>query len=156
MSGGTEKGESAFRYLLPNAVIPLAVGLLLYVLFCPETYVTRFVSRFLPGVNAGNAVVPLPESAAFTALRNYGFDFLWAYALVSALCLITGTEKRQIALAAAVTALFGICSEAAQFFGWVPGTGDAADAIIEISAALIGAFTIYFFSRRKEKDNEKQ
>lgn len=156
MSGGKKAGTGKARFLLLNAGIPLAVGLIFYVLFCPETCVTRFVSRLLPGMIPGNAVIPLPEGAVFTVLRNYGFDFLWAYALVSALCLIAGTEGGQIAFAAAVAALFGTGTEAAQYFGIMPGTADGWDVLTEISAALIGAFTIYFFICRKEKNNEKQ
>ncbi|MCQ2425805.1 MAG: hypothetical protein MJ070_06635 [Lachnospiraceae bacterium] len=154
MSGGAKAGKGKARFLLPNAVIPLAVGLLLYVLFCPETYVTRFVSRVFPAFTAGTAVVPLPETPVFSAIRCWGFDFLWAYALVFALGLITGTGKGQLGLAVTVAAGFEVLSELLQRFGAIPGTPDVLDVLTEISATLIGALIIDIHTR-KERKNEK-
>ena len=77
------------------------------------------------------------------ALRNFGSDILWAYALTAALAFILGTRRRSVILSATIAAALGALLEAAQLTGLINGTFDPLDILFETAAALAAASIIH-------------
>ena len=123
--------------------IPLALGAALYVLLCPEAFVSR-------GFYALTGLRP-PEiacgGAALRLVRNHLADMLWAWALTCCASLALGPGKG--VHAAAIAAVTGLLVELVQQRLGV-GTFDWLDAALELAAAAAaGAYIIY--SERRER-----
>ena len=122
--------------------IPLALGAALYVLLCPEAFLSRgfyALTGLRPPAIGGGAVLRL--------VRNHLADMLWAWALTCCVSAVLGRGKGYAA--AAVAAGTGIFVELAQQALGV-GTLDWLDAALELAAAAAaGAYIVY--SERRER-----
>lgn len=123
--------------------IPLCIGGALYLLLCPEAFVSRLVWGLLgaapPEIACGGAALRL--------VRNHLADMLWAWALTCCASLALGPGKG--VHAAAIAAVTGLLVELVQQRLGV-GTFDWLDAALELAAAAAaGAYIIY--SERRER-----
>ena len=82
--------------------------------------------------------IPDFRFALWKPIRNYMFDFIWAYSFTSALLLLLAhglntKQKRQLLYVAFV---FEIVIETMQLIPKIPGTFDLLDIVIEIIASI--------------------
>ena len=121
----------------------LLLGLLIY-LFCGRNIrILRLAGQWLP-------LDRLPEAGPGMVsrfARNYLCDMAWAYALVFAVYLFTGEEGNLGKLSAGCM-IFAVITEWMQLAGFLSGTFDIWDIVLEGLAVLMAAFLI---KRHKEK-----
>lgn len=110
-------------------MVTLFLGLLLYLLLRPNTYISRFALRFLP--------FDLP--VLFSMIQNpilkfYLADYLWAFSLSCWLrCIFINEQKKVFSIT--IVTVTGTLYELAQCSGIVSGTGDVIDCLLYLLAA---------------------
>ncbi len=124
--------KNSIKYCILGGISLLA-GLFTYLLFRPNTYVTRFIIDLFPewysfdkswGLNSG-------------FIKFYFADFLWAFSFACFLHAIFVPLLKGSLLCALLTSVFGMVYEGLQFFGFVGGTGDVIDCLFYIIAGII-------------------
>ncbi len=128
-------------------VLPLAVGGLLYYLFCPDVI---FVKK-IDSVTNINMHVKVSGALAkpLQIFRNYFFDLLWAYALASMIYLFIENNAHAGIWSICGATLLGALLEVLQLLGVSMGTFDFLDIIIECGGAVAGVIIIKNY---KEED----
>ena len=131
------------EFILLNVIAPVLIGAILYYLFFPEAVFVRLIDNLLGSsyhipVNVDNILIKL--------IRFYLLDFLWAYALMSAVILIFKNDSRVFV----IILIFEIVLELIQLLPSIRGTFDVCDIGIEILASIF----VIKLSRRRFK-NEK-
>ena len=119
--------------------IPLLIGGGLYLLLCPEAFVSRWVYGLL-------GAVPPAIGGTLGPVRNHLADMLWAWALTWGAYLALGRGHCRGAAVAAVCT--GIFVELAQGALGV-GTFDWLDIALETLAAIAAALYIARTERRQ-------
>ena len=117
------------KYVVLGAVA-LLLGLVIYLLFRPNTYISRFILKFLP----------LDLSEILTMINTpffkfYMGDYLWAFSLSCWLRFIFNDRSKN-ALSVAIVAIAGALYEMMQYFGIISGTGDILDCLLYLLAGL--------------------
>ena len=131
----TQKTNKIF--LVCNILIPLIVGTYIYIFWDSDSYFGNFVRSVLSISNTA------PDSNIARIMRNWGCDFLYAYALLFALYASTRTISVSICYAAA-------CSVGLELLQLIQvdfikcGTFDIVDIVIEIIAIWFAATLISF------------
>ena len=116
----------------------LLIGLSIYVLLRPDSYIHSLVARAL------DLTLPPPTPNVFAdAVRYYLADALWAYALTFALVVFIEPVP-----AGVCGCLFGLLWEFAQWHGVVGGTFDLTDILMYLSASLLAVWIIKTKIRR--------
>lgn len=87
----------------------------------------------------------------YRGVRNWLFDFLWAYSLMSAAILLCGADYGNRRLIIGVVAAFEILMELSQLLPDVRGTYDIFDLIVEAVANVL-AIKIFSGGDRNEKE----
>ncbi|MBR7132939.1 MAG: hypothetical protein IKD04_05350 [Clostridia bacterium] len=130
-------------------IFSLLTGLLIYVLFRENTYISKIIL----------SQIPLTEvKALFSCLecdfvKYYLPDFLWALSLGCGIYIILKPQgTRQALLCSLITFLSGLCYELLQLYGIISGTGDVIDISLYFSAALT-VNIIYLGEKKYEKNN---
>lgn len=111
-----------------NVAVPIIIGAVLYYLFCPDI---AFVQRIDSWAGTGLHLSVVSDCFVYRIIRNYLFDFLWAYSLMSGAVLLCGTDsfnRRPVVLAVVV---FEILMELSQLSPDIKGTCDIFDLIAE-------------------------
>lgn len=131
------------EFILLNVIAPVLIGAILYYLFFPEAVFVRLIDNLLGSsyhipVNVDNILIKL--------IRFYLLDFLWAYALMSAVILIFKNDSRVFV----IILIFEIVLELIQLLPSIRGTFDVCDIGIEILASIL----IIKLSRRRFKNEE--
>lgn len=117
------------KYFILAAVV-LFAGLLIYLIYRPNSYISKLVLRLIPLYIPKN-----PPLAGRRFLRFYIADYLWAFGLSCCLrCILT--DKSQKKLCFAITSFMGIIYEFMQCFDIIPGTGDICDCVLYLLAGL--------------------
>ena len=110
-------------------LVAIVLGLLIYLIFRPNTYVSVSMKMFLKidmPVEFSNYNVPF--------LKYYFADYLWAFAFSCWLrCILFDVRKRDD-LCFFIVGITGILYEFMQFFGVVSGTGDIYDCLLYLLA----------------------
>ena len=121
--------------LIIICIVLLLMGLLLYLLFNQDAYISKTIYE----------VVPIPtiagKSLAISIFRSFGADLLWSIALVLAIQVALGLKKKQIWLLM-LCSLLGVAYELMQFLGIANGTADILDVLIYIAGSFIGVSII--------------
>ena len=132
-----EKRAGKGWFLILNTLVPLVLGLLVYLVFRPDTYIAGLIGRAIRLSEWNTARVPGWLSAF---LRNYASDILWAYSLAFALLGAAGPGGKG-RKAASVT---GVCvvtgTELLQKAGVLQGTFDIADIALEALFICLATF----------------
>ena len=131
------------EFILLNVIAPVLIGAILYYLFFPEAVFVRIIDNLLGSsyhipVNVDNILIKL--------IRFYLLDFLWAYALMSAVILIFKNDSRVFV----IILIFEIVLELIQLLPSIRGTFDVCDIGIEILASIL----VIKLSRRRFKNEE--
>ncbi|MCR4671531.1 MAG: hypothetical protein K5643_10110 [Saccharofermentans sp.] len=138
-------GKVLFFFI--NVLIPLAYGLLFYMLRRPGSIVTGIFTTFIPSY-------PLADirSSYIFPLENHLADILWAYVLTIVLSYVLDIRR------AAVTAvIFEISIEMIQLLPQIKATFDILDIVFEIIATAIAVIVILLYRRilRYEEQSNK-
>ena len=113
-------------------IAALLSGCLLYVLFRPETYITKIVTKhFLMKYNLTT------ESFARIVCSYYLPDFLWAFSLSCGLCALFSGTKESIRNCCYIGFLSGLAWEIGQSSQLFSGTGDLMDVLMYLLGALM-------------------
>lgn len=131
------------EFILLNVIAPVLFGAILYYLFFPDAVFVRLIDNLLGSsyhipVNVDNILIKL--------IRFYFLDFLWAYALMSAVILIFKNDSRVFV----IILIFEIVLELIQLLPSIRGTFDVCDIGIEILASIF----VIKLSRRRFKNEE--
>ena len=131
------------EFILLNVIAPVLFGAILYYLFFPDAVFVRLIDNLLGSsyhipVNVDNILIKL--------IRFYFLDFLWAYALMSAVILIFKNDSRVFV----IILIFEIVLELIQVLPSIRGTFDVCDIGIEILASIL----VIKLSRRRFKNEE--
>lgn len=131
------------EFILLNVIAPVLIGAIIYYLFFPEAVFVRLIDNLLGSsyhipVNVDNILIKL--------IRFYLLDFLWAYALMSAVILIFKNDSRVFV----IILIFEIVLELIQLLPSIRGTFDVCDIGIEIFASIF----VIKLSRRRFKNEE--
>ena len=131
------------EFILLNVIAPVLIGAILYYLFFPEAVFVRLIDNLLGSsyhipVNVDNILIKL--------IRFYFLDFLWAYALMSAVILIFKNDSRVFV----IILIFEIVLELIQLLPSIRGTFDVCDIGIEILASIL----VIKLSRRRFKNED--
>ena len=131
------------EFILLNVIAPVLIGAILYYLFFPEAVFVRLIDNLLGSsyhipVNVDNILIKL--------IRFYLLDFLWAYALMSAVILIFKNDSRVFV----IILIFEIVLELIQLLPSIRGTFDVCEIGIEILASIF----VIKLSRRRFKNEE--
>lgn len=131
------------EFILLNVIAPVLIGAILYYLFFPEAVFVSLVDNLLGSsyhipVNVDNVLIKL--------IRFYLLDFLWAYALMSAVILIFKNDRRVFV----IILIFEIILELIQLHPSIRGTFDVCDIGVEILASIL----VIKLSRRRFKNEE--
>lgn len=111
-----------------NIILPLLLGLLIYLTYRPDTMVTEFF-HWLPFPIGRNA----PQSGLERFLCNYGADILWAYSLTAyTMYWFQGVGKSQkSAVVLCLATELGV--ELFQLTGIIKATFDIWDIVLEFA-----------------------
>lgn len=127
-------------YMLKHIFISLLLGFCIYIFMREKTYLHRFFSVPFESIFC--------KSRFFgdTFIRYYLPDFFWEYSLCFTLYFFFPPISKKVSLFPALFSfLFGVIYETAQFFDFLPGTGDAVDVLLYLLAAVAvyGIISIY-------------
>ncbi len=145
------KGKAKFRYLFygVNIVIPLLIGLLLYVTFRRDAYVSILISKYLNLPALSNSTLP---EWLISFFRSFASDILWAYSLGFAVMLTLGYNRRNLVCSFFVCIFFEAFLEVLQKVGILHGTFDDLDILLEAVFICLALFNI---KKHEEAQNEK-
>lgn len=149
-----QKAKNEFKkriadiFLMCNVLIPLAIGTYIYVYVDSDSYFGNFIRSFLS--------IPIFEATSNIAktMRNWGCDFLFAYALLFALYGCT----RILSISICYTVVCSIGLELLQLIQidfLKCGTFDVVDIVVEMIAICFGATFISCFNHIKRKERRK-
>lgn len=115
------------------------VGALIYLLFRPDTYISKWGKHilWLDVAGVGKAAEKWPMVSGF--LRNFSCDMLWAYALTITIfwCREKEPDKRLKTILECI--LFEIMLEVLQYVGILSGTFDFGDIFVQAISTVIAA-----------------
>ena len=113
-------------------VISLCIGLLIYLFFRENTYIAELVENVID-------LSKLRSKMRFLGndfIKYYLVDYLWALSLCSGLHIIFKPSIKNSIIAVVTVFLYGATYEILQFSNIISGTGDIADIILYLLAAL--------------------
>ena len=119
--------------------MPLVFGGVGYYFFFPEVDFVKVIDSLMNIEK--RAVIPL-NSLGIKIIRYYGFDFLWAYALMNSLYFILGCDVRAIKYTALLSTVMCVGMEFLQLVSLARGTFDLWDIVVEIMAVVIASLVI--------------
>jgi hypothetical protein len=136
------------RYIL-RVIIPLLVGLIIYVIFSPNVFITKFIWSVFNTENPfdGVDITRMPLVVQF--LRYYLCDVLWSFSLTNMLILIWGYKNIKKALIIAV--VFSIFIEVLQIR--FIGTFDIWDIIVQIFGCFMSSLLNHKMDRPKSDED---
>ena len=126
------------------ATVSLVVGMLVYLMYGPKTYISKIVYRFvsLPKIKGQDTII-----AKF--LRFYLADYLWAFSMSCWLHIIFLPSMKQSILWTLFVGCFGIVYELCQGVGIISGTKDYIDCLLYLLAGV--TVNIIIFLKEKTK-----
>lgn len=135
-------------FFICNILIPVSIGAYVYIYWDSNSYFGNFMRSFLtiPKVAL--------DSNVLRFMRNWGCDFLFAYALVFALYVST----KNISVSIRYTAMCSIGLELLQLIQvdfLKCGTFDVVDIVIEIIAICFGATILSCYNHIKSKNRRE-
>lgn len=134
-----DRKKNAIKVLL-SAIIPILIGVVVYFYLRPDTYISEFIAN---KTGLQSSYVPRKDDNILIKFcRYYLCDIAWAFALPNALFLAFEMNPKRINIIVTITVVMILLSEVLQVFGFIPGTGDPFDVIIEICAATAAIILI--------------
>lgn len=143
-----QKKRRLIFYIL-NIIIPLVLGLVLYLSFRRDSYIAILVSKYIYLPISPESLIP-DGLKAF--LRNFVSDILWAYALSFAVVLTIGYSKKRMWFSALICLSFIVTTELFQKIDIFHGTFDVLDILFETLSICLA---LLFINTYEEAQNEK-
>lgn len=134
-----------------NIFLSILAGSILYYVISPEVIFVQSIDRLL-----GVSLHVGTENSFVINLRSYMPDMLWAYALVFSLMLVTGNKTADVWKMFVIAGMFSTIMEVLQITGYVRGTFDVMDIIVEIIAELMAVFIIKRHDMRRKSYEKNQ
>lgn len=127
----------------------LLLGLIIYTAFREHTYINSFIPDFIES-KIKSCFGFLPEKSFIDFMKYYFADFLWCFALNSALCAVQSSisVKKLTAVSLASFAV-GFAFEILQLFSVCIGTFDPADICMYLAASVISVVINIIFLKRE-------
>lgn len=132
------------KYIILLVILPLILGGFLYLALDSQVI-------FLKPLGFKTSIYTHNTFLLF--IRYYLMDSLWAFSLTSMILIISNNDINNGVLLILIS-IFLSTLELGQKIGWIPGTCDLLDIIIEIISEII-AFTICLHITKEEKRYEK-
>lgn len=125
------------KIIFLNALIPLLMGIVLYMLFSNDVIALSFI-----GIKHGLVNYEYLNDHAillciYKAIRFYFLDMLWAYSLSFTLILVTIDKNIKDYYILIIAVLFSVLMEVFQLTNFSPGTFDFLDIIFEVIIEFI-------------------
>ena len=139
-----KRGEKLFYGL--NIIIPLVLGLIIYLLFRRDSRLFVFISRFCSIPSSLNGSLPLPVEAFF---RNFASDMLWAYSLTCSVIFVLGYSHKNMLITFLICVCFEIVIEIMQHTSFFHGTFDVLDIILEMFSTCLALIIIKKYEEEK-------
>ena len=137
--------------IILNIVLPIIIGTLIYLILSPNAYVTKFFWRIMDVQNPFSHINIMSMPLVIRLVRFHLCDALWAYALTYSVVSIIGkNDLKSILKGCYISAVFLIIIEGVQILGYVVGTFDFIDILIQIIAALLAGIIHYKKGENKE------
>jgi hypothetical protein len=135
------------RFWTFNIACPILMGFILYVLFRPDTHISKLVYTYI-----GIEYTGIPIFNVFTSfIKNFACDILWAYSLTFTVSLLLGQGKKQFKFSFVVCAFFEILMELLQMTQLIGGTFDILDILFEIMTTAIALLIIIKYRKKRSK-----
>lgn len=138
-------------FIYANITLPILAGSLMYYVASPQVIFVKNIDRLL-----GVSLHVEMENIFVIILRSYMPDMLWAYALVFSLMMVTGNKTANVWKMFAIAGMFSTIMEVLQITGYVKGTFDVMDIIVEIIAELMAVFIIKRHDMRRKSYEKNQ
>lgn len=113
-------------------IAALSIGVLLYMLFRPETYIASMLLRLIPLRSCCST-----DSFLGLVCGCYLPDFLWGFSLSCGLCALFPLKTKNVICCCLVSFLWGLMWETGQLLEVVRGTADLFDALVYLLAAYV-------------------
>ncbi len=143
------KNKKIKIYLI-NIIIPLIIGLLIYLLLRENTYLSGYIRKYdkFNIIIALRNIMTFPDNIFIYYIKYNFIDSLWSYSLVWSVFI---SLKRKTKLSLLITCLFsvvfGITIEIFQFLQIIKGTFD----FIDIASYLFAIVFAFLFIKRTER-----
>lgn len=141
MEGLITKKKSLIIYSIVFVIIPLCIGAILYYVFCKDVWFVKIIDGWFGQFDR-------PSINGF--IRNYAFDFIWAFAMTNAMFIIFNNNAKPIAICLVIPVVLGVAMEILQLLGISQGTFDIWDVVAEGLGAVLGAIIINTFRRNSK------
>ena len=125
-----------------NIIIPLFLGLSVYILFRPDAIISECTYSFL---NIQPTAITVSSELLRIIICYYMSDFLWAYSLTFIVVLILGYSKKNLISNYLLCLVFVIVVELLQQTGLFQGIFDISDIIVEALAVFSAFVFIYYY-----------
>ena len=133
--------QRIFTFYFTNIILPLFIGMMVYLCSPQSTYFSDFVESVLH-----LSFPKLLPSAFFSFTRNYLCDAFWAYSLSFSLNIFI---KNTILIFSACM-IWCVIFELLQKYNRISGTFDYMDILFEL-IAVITALSIIYFHNKEQK-----
>lgn len=144
-----ENSSQRYFFYGLNAVIPLVLGLFLYLTLRADAYVSIILSKYISLPSFPYSTFP---NWAVVFLRNFASDILWAYSLGFAVMFVLGHSRKNLLCGFFLCIGFEVLLEVFQKAGVFLGTFDFLDILLEAISICLALFIINTF---EEAQNEK-
>lgn len=141
------KAEQRIVFSIINIIIPLIIGLFIYILFVPTSHISEFVYLCI-GRSLYIGSVPTKFITCYLA------DCLWAYALFFLIFVVYAQKLNDIWCVLLVCVGFEILMEHLQLTPIVDGTFDVLDMIVEVLANLFGFGITFIYYKVGKKHGQ--
>ena len=141
MNGGCYTDLKRKALFAVNVIVPLTIGLLIYLTKAESTYVSDMYASVFPRL----PVISYPE-----VIRKFACDFLWAYSMFFCLKLVLEDQLKgdHDITVITVTGIAAIILEVIQISGRIPGTFDPRDIVTEMVAIAVALLITKIIERR--------
>lgn len=137
-------------YYSLSIALPLISGTILYVLFRPDTFISKYIYQLFDRelyLSARNSPFSL-------FVKNHLSDILWAYSLTHTAFFIFHTERKHGVGVFQLCVSFESAIEFLQKANVLPGTFDILDVLFEIcTTAFITQLINHIFKEKKHEKN---
>ena len=133
-------------------VLPLMIGLLVYLFFRQDSLIAQLVLKriHIPAISFGET-----NSIVVLFIRYYLSDLMWAISLTSAMALIIGHKLRDLVIVFVIALSTEFLVEFLQMPRILTGSFDILDLLTEAVGSIISIIIIFFYYK-KEKAYETQ
>lgn len=129
-------------FYVVNILVPLSLGLIIYLVLRPDSYVSRFLNHYIHLHT--NVASFLPEGFQ-RFLKYYVADILWSYSLCFAIMASLNHSQKELIVGFFICVGFETIIEVLQIPSAFPGTFDPVDILFECLSNAVALSVILFY-----------